>query len=128
MAFTRLTAAALAALALATGGAALAPAPAAAQSQSAEAASFSDQQLESFAVAAIEVRDIRNRYVPQIKKAGSQEEKQQLAQKAQSEMQSAVESTPGISVADYNAIIQAASQDKELAQKVNGIIKAKDQQ
>ena len=123
MALTRLPAAALTAVALALGGAALAPAPAEAQSQTAQAESFSDEQLQSFAIAAIEVRDIRDRYVPQIQQAGSDEEKQQLAEQAQQEMIGAVEGTPGISIDRYNAIIQAASQDQALAQRINGIIK-----
>lgn len=122
MAFTRLPAAALTAVTLALGGAALAPAPAEAQSQGAEAQSFSEAQLEAFAIAAIEVRTIRERYVPQIQQAGSEEDKQQLAQQAQQEMQGAVEGTSGITIADYNAIIQAASQDQQLAQRISAII------
>ncbi len=127
MSIIRLPAAALAApiaaLGLALGATALAPAPAVAQSET-QSASFTDDQLDSFAVAAVEVSDIRTRYMSQIQGAGSEEEKQALAKQAQQEMLGAVKNAQGITVEDYNAIIQAASQDPDLAEKVKGKIEA----
>lgn len=125
MAFIRLPAAALAAplaaLGLALGAAALAPAPAAAQSQgsAAQAQSFTDTQIESFAVAALAVRDIRSRYMSQMQAAASDEEREQLAQQATAEMVDAVEASPGISVDEYNTIVQAAAEDEALANRIN---------
>lgn len=113
----RLTAAALATL-----GLALAVAPVTAGQpagiQLAQAETYSDEKLESFAMAAVEVGKIRNDYVGRIQQAESEEERQQLAEEATGEMMQAVEGTPGITADEYNAIIQAAQNDQELTDRI----------
>ena len=123
MSSIRLTAAALATL-----GLALAAVPATAGQpagiQLAQAESFSDQKIESFAMAALEVSKIRNDYVGRIQQAGSEEERQQLAEQATSEMVDAVEATPGITAQEYNEIIQAAQGDQALSDRIKQQIQA----
>ena len=126
MSSIRLTAAALATL-----GLALAAVPATAGQpagiQLAQAESFSDEKIESFAMAALEVSKIRNDYVGRIQQAGSEEERQQLAEQATSEMVDAVEATPGITTEEYNAIIQAAQGDQALSDRIKQQIQSASQ-
>ena len=118
----------LTAAALATAGLALAAVPAVAGQpagiQLAQAQQFSDEKIESFAVAALEVSRIRDDYVARIQQAESEEQRQQLAEQATTEMVEAVESAPGITTEEYNAIIQAASEDQALSQRINEQIRS----
>lgn len=126
MAHTRLFAA-LAALGLALGPVAPAlagQADGARLAQAEQGQQFSDEQLRSFAVAALEVRKIRSDFMARIQQAGSEDERQQLAREANGQMVSAVEDTPGISVEDYNAIVQAAGEDPELASRIQTIVES----
>lgn len=111
----------LAALGITLGGGALAPAAAAepAGIQLAQSQSFSDDQLQSFALAAIEIQEIRATYVTQIQEADSEEQRQQLSEEATEAMVQAVDETPGITVEDYNAIIEASADDPELSERIN---------
>ena len=120
MPYFRLPAAALAAFGLVLGAAGLAPATAGepAGVQLAQAESYSDEKLQSFAMAALEVRDIRERYSPQMQSAESDEERQALAEQATAEMVSAVEASPGITVDEYNAIIQASNGNEQLTNRI----------
>lgn len=117
----RLPAAALAALGLVLGAGALAPAAAdePASVQLAQAESYSDEKIQSFAMAALEIQEIRSDYMARIQQAESEDQRQQLAQQANDEMVSAVEAAPGISVEEYNAIIEASAEDQELAERIN---------
>ncbi len=120
----RIPAAAIAApiAALGLGFAALATGPATADQPAGvqlAQASYSDEKLQSFALAAVEIQEIREDYMAQIQAAESEEQRQQLAQQASDEMVSAVESAPGISVDEYNEIIQASSENQELTERIN---------
>lgn len=117
----RLPAAALAALGLALGAAAYAPATAGqpAGVQLAQAQTYSDEKLQSFAMAALNVQQIRQDYTAQIQQAETEDERQQLAEAATQEMVDAVESEPGISVEEYNEIIQASADNPELTDRIN---------
>lgn len=117
----RLPAAILAAMGLTLGAGALAPVAAdePAGLQLAQGQSFSDEQLQSFAMAAAEVQQIRSDYVAQIQQAESDEQRQELAEAANAEMVGAVENTPGITIDDYNAIIEATADDPELSERIN---------
>lgn len=123
---TRLAAAALTALGLVLQVAAVAPAAAGQQPGVllAQAESFGEQKLQSFAMAAIEVGKIRDDYVARIQQTDDGEERKRLAREANSKMISAVRAAPGISVEEYNAISQAASEDAALTDKINGMIEA----
>lgn len=99
------------------------PAPAPQVEMPANAApELSDQKLKSFAVAFLEVNKINQTYQPQIQAAGSPEDEQRIRQQAGADMIQAVDSSQGISVEEYNMIIQAAQVDPELAQRINGHI------
>jgi len=73
--------------------------PGAAQS----APSFSDEQLKSFAQAAVKV--------------------QIITQQAQMQMMQAVQSVPGVDMQTYNSIVQQAQKDPALASKISGFMK-----
>lgn len=117
----RLPAAAIAAAALVLGFGGPSPAPAGEPSglELAQSASFTDDQLQSFAMAALEVREIRASYVEQMQTAESEEQRQQLAEEANAEMVEAVRETPGITIEDYNAIIEASADDPQLSQRID---------
>lgn len=121
MASFHLPAAALAALGLSLGAGALAPAAAdePAGLQLAQGQQFSDEQLQSFALAALEVQEIRAEYVARMQQTENEDERQQLAQEANTAMVGVIEDTPGLTVDDYNAIIEASSENPELSQRIN---------
>lgn len=98
-----------------------APAPEA-QAPAAATPQIDEQKLQSFALAFLEVSEVTQEYQPQIAAAGSVEAQQKLQQEAGQKMVDAVNSTNGISVEEYNMIIQAAQADPELAQRINGEI------
>src|SRR5690606_34225186 len=101
------------------------PAEAAPQTEAPAAAApaMDDTKLKSFAVAFLEVTKVTESYKPQIEAAaGNAEDQQRLQQEAGEKMVEAVNSAEGISVDEYNTIIQAAQTDPDLAQKINGHI------
>ena len=93
-----------------------AEAPAAAPQQA------DDAKLKSFAVAFIEVAKVTRSYQPQIESAATPEDQQRLRQEAGEKMVEAVNEADGITLDEYNTIIQAAQTDPELAQRINGHI------
>lgn len=117
----RHSAAALAALGLVLGAAAYGPATAGqpAGVQLAQAETYSDEKLQSFAMAALDVQQIRQQYTAQIQEAESEEQRQQLAEEAREEMVSAVESAPDITIEEYNEIIEASGENPDLTQRIN---------
>ncbi|WP_048645811.1 DUF4168 domain-containing protein [Nitratireductor soli] len=92
-------------------------APPAAQSQT-----FDDQKLEAFTVAFLAVSDVKEQYTQRFREAPSDGEKQKIQTEATQKMEQAVAQTNGISVDEYNQIIQSAQTDEALAQKLNGMI------
>ena len=105
-----LSAAALA-LALAASG------PAWAQAQ----AEFSDQQLESFVVAAVAVDQLIREWNPRIQGAENAEEAAQLREQANAELVETITRTEGITLEEYQEIGQAAQSDPDLAARINEI-------
>lgn len=102
-----------------------APAPAPAPQTEAPAAApqqADDAKLKSFAVAFIEVAKVTQSYQPQIESAGTEEDQSRLRQEAGEKMVEAVNEAEGITLDEYNTIIQAAQTDPDLAQKINGHI------
>ncbi len=101
------------------------PAPAPAPQTEAPAAApqqADDAKLKSFAVAFIEVAKVTQSYQPQIESAGTAEDQSRLRQEAGEKMVEAVNEAEGITLDEYNTIIQAAQTDPDLAQKINGHI------
>lgn len=87
--------------------------------QLAQAESYSDEKLETFALAALEIQEIRSQYTAQIQQAESEDQRQQLAESAQDEMVGAIQAIPGITIEEYNAIIQASADDPELSERIS---------
>lgn len=81
-----------------------------------------DGKLQSFVVAFLQVDEINRTYAPQLAAAGSEEEQQQVRQQAGEAMVGAVESSGGITVEEYNQIIETAQGNPELAQQINTMI------
>lgn len=81
-----------------------------------------DGKLRSFAVAFLEVARVNQVYQPQIEAAESPDEQRRLQETAGAEMIEAVDAQQGITVDEYNTIIQQAQTDPELAQRINGHI------
>lgn len=91
-----------------------APAPAPAQ--------FEEEKLRSFAVAFLQVDQINREYLPQLQQAASEEEQQQIRQEASEKMLGAVEDAEGITIDEYNQIIEFAQADPDLAKELHGYI------
>ncbi|SEC16947.1 protein of unknown function [Nitratireductor aquibiodomus] len=88
----------------------------------AQAQSFDDQKLQAFTVAFLAVSGVKEQYTERFRQAPSEDEKQKVQVEATQEMEQAVDKTEGISVDEYNQIIQSAQTDEALAQKLNGMI------
>lgn len=113
------TAACAAAFALLVGGAA-APALAqqdessSSQQESPAQADFSQDELESFAKASLEVDRLNQKWVDQIAQAESEEEGQEMRNQAVEEMSQAIRDE-GLTVETYNNIFAAAENNPEVA-------------
>jgi len=83
---------------------------------------FSEEKLQSFAVAFLEVDKITKEYMPKMQQASSEEEQKQVRDEAGAKMVEAVEGSDGITVEEYNKIIESAQADPDLAQKISGYI------
>ena len=81
-----------------------------------------EAKLESFAVAFLEVAKVTQSYQPQIAAAGTPEDQQRLREEAGEKMVEAVNEAEGITIEEYNTIIEAAQADPQLAQRINGHI------
>ncbi len=76
-----------------------------------------DEELRTFASAALEVREIGAEWQPKITEAGSEEQAAEIQTQARDEMVEAVEQK-GLSVERYNEITQQVRSNPELAEKV----------
>lgn len=83
---------------------------------------FDDAKLKSFAVAYLEVSKVAQTYQPQMQSAGNQQEQQRIQTEATTGMMQAVENAEGITVEEYNSIVNSAQADPALAQKINGFV------
>jgi hypothetical protein len=84
-----------------------------AQGQPAAPADFSQQQIESFVDAAVEVQRVKTDLDAQTQGVTGQEDIVRLHQEAEQQAIQAVEDS-GLSPTEYTAIIQAASEDPQL--------------
>ncbi|WP_367714317.1 DUF4168 domain-containing protein (plasmid) [Nitratireductor sp. GISD-1A_MAKvit] len=87
-----------------------------------QAQSFDEKKLEAFTVAFLAVSDVKQQYSERFRQAPGETEKQQVQSEATKKMEQAVDQTDGISVDEYNEIIQTAQTDETLAKKLNGMI------
>ena len=81
------------------------------------APAYSDAELKTFAVAALEVLRINDVYLPKLKLASTPEEQQLVERSASDEMVKAVE-REGMSVAKYKEIMNHAESNPEVAERV----------
>jgi uncharacterized protein DUF4168 len=82
---------------------------------------LSQSQLESFASAVLQVREIRSKWQSRMQGAENAEKAQELQAQAATEMASAVEEK-GLTVETYNAIATAARDNPELAVRIAKLI------
>jgi len=84
----------------------------------AAAAAITDQELKSFAVAALEVKKINDSYRPRYQSAETPAAKEQVQREATEKMSSVVEEK-GLSVDKYNQIVRVAQADPEVAKQID---------
>jgi hypothetical protein len=82
---------------------------------------FSQDQLESFASATLQVQEVRAKWQTQMQTADSAEKAQALQAQANNEMVSAVEDE-GLTVETYNAIATAARANPDLANRITELM------
>jgi hypothetical protein len=77
-----------------------------------------DSQLQSFAAATLEVERLNQEWADRIAAAENPEEQQALRNQALEQMASAVREE-GLSVSEYNAIVEVVQADPEVAETVD---------
>jgi hypothetical protein len=82
---------------------------------------FSDQQLESFVVAAIAVDEVIREWNPRIQAAEDDAEAAQLREQANAELVEVITRTEGMTIEEYQEIGRAAQADPDLAARINEI-------
>jgi hypothetical protein len=99
-------------------------APQAAPQTQQQTGDISEKDIQAFAVAANEIRQLRQKWAPQMQAAQQQspEAKQQVETQAFAEMTGAVEKS-GLSVDKYNKISEQAQSDPDLRQKIQSKLK-----
>ncbi|WP_173932183.1 DUF4168 domain-containing protein [Chelativorans sp. Marseille-P2723] len=87
-----------------------------------EAPAITDEKLQSFAAAFVEVEAIKQQYTQRLQSAASETAQQEIQNEAGQKMLEAVEATDGISLEEYNQIITSAQSDPAFAQKLTDAI------
>lgn len=96
-----------------------------AQQPQQQAQEFSEEKLDSFVAAAIEVEELVAEWSPKIEAAQDEQAAEELRAQANEELAAAIESTDGITMAEYQQIAQAARTDQQLAQRLQAIYQEK---
>ena len=86
---------------------------------------FSDQQLESFVIAALAVDKLIREWNPRIQAAADEAEAAQLREQANGELAEAIARTDGITVEQYQEIGRAAQADPDLKARIDAIYQEK---
>jgi hypothetical protein len=86
---------------------------------------FSDQQLESFVVAALAVDKVIREWNPRIQAAEDEANAAQLREQANAQLIEVITRTDGMTVEQYQQIGHAAQADPGLAQRINEIYQEK---
>lgn len=84
---------------------------------------ISDQKIEAFAVAYLQVDKVRQDYAAKIGAEQDKATKQKLQNEANQQMISAVEKSPDMSLDEYKTIITAAQTNPDVAKKVQEKLK-----
>ncbi|WP_026616542.1 DUF4168 domain-containing protein [Ensifer aridi] len=93
------------------------PAPAQPDASGATAP-ISEQKIDAFAVAYLQVDKVRQEYSAKIEATTDANAKAKLEAEASQQMVKAVEGSPNMSVEEYTTILKAAQSDPALAKKV----------
>ncbi|MBP1861089.1 DUF4168 domain-containing protein [Rhizobium herbae] len=86
-------------------------------------AAISDQKIEAFAVAYLQVDKVRQDYAAKIGAEKDAVNKQKLQNEANQQMINAVEKSPGMSLDEYKTVITAAQTNPDVAKKVQEKLK-----
>jgi hypothetical protein len=86
-----------------------------------DAAQVGEEDLQRFALAAIEVQRVNQTFAPQLQQAQSPDEQQQIRQQANQAAAQAVQEV-GLTVEQYNDISRLAVQNPQVAEQVNSYI------
>ncbi|WP_426122343.1 DUF4168 domain-containing protein [Pararhizobium sp. PWRC1-1] len=89
-------------------------------------AAISDQKIEAFAVAYLQVDKVRQDYAAKIGAEKDATNKQKLQNEANKQMINAVEKSPDMSLDEYKTIITAAQTNPDVAKKVQEKLKTTD--
>ncbi|MEI3855811.1 MULTISPECIES: DUF4168 domain-containing protein [unclassified Ensifer] len=79
---------------------------------------ISEQKIEAFAVAYLQVDKVRQEYSAKIEATSDAAAKKELETEGSKKMVEAVKASPAISVEEYSAILTAAQSDPAVAKKV----------
>ena len=82
-----------------------------------QTSSYSDTELKSFALAALNVQRIRNVYLPKLEAAKTPEQEWEVREAAADEMAQAIEGE-GMTVGQYTEISNQVQESPELAKRV----------
>ncbi len=85
---------------------------------------YSDAQLQAFLTAAIKVDRVIQDWAPKIRAAQSPQEQEQLVQSVRAEVVQAIQSTNGMTLDEYTAITEQATNDPQLAQRLERILRS----
>jgi hypothetical protein len=82
---------------------------------------YSEEKLESFVDAAMEVQTLMESYTPRVQAAETEAEQQALAEEANTEIRDAISESEGITLEEYVEIGEAAQADPALAQRITAM-------
>lgn len=89
----------------------------------ADAQSEYDQgKLDSFVTAAMAVNDLIDKWTPQIQGAESEQQANEMRTQANTEMVEAIEQTDGITVDEYQEILETARADPEFSTRIQDML------
>ena len=84
----------------------------------------SNEKLDTFVLAMVEVESVRQEYIPRIEAASSEDEREAIATEGNAAIMDRVDGVPGITFNEYVQIAEAASSDPELGQRVSDRLEA----
>lgn len=91
-----------------------------------EAGEYSEQELDAFTSALLEVASVRDKYTPLLQSAETEEQKTAIVEEANAEITEVIETTDGMTMDSYLEIAQAASEDEALNQRIVKRVQAQD--
>ncbi|MGF1608370.1 MAG: DUF4168 domain-containing protein [Kiloniellales bacterium] len=83
---------------------------------------YSEQKLDAFVEAVVQVRQLSSVWQERIEAAGTEEKASELRDQAGQELVAAVEGTEGITLAEYNQIVEDARQNPDLSARIGGML------